>query len=304
MAVALMVPLGISVAVARNPAPPPYLAAERVRTGKWVADMGEARGDGIPAGTATAAPTPDPSEPPTPELTPDPNPVFVSVPSSDVVLPVALPPVYGGRAIAIGDSVMLGAVNELTAAIEEISVDAAVSRQVYAGTQMLRGWRDAGVLGEVVIVHLGNNGDFKSSQFDEMMEALAGVRLVVFVNLRVPQEWEGKNNTVIASGVTRYANTALVDWYSATVNRFDLFYSDGMHVRPGGAQLYANLVASVIAAHPSPTPVPTPEPTPTVPPTPAPTATLSPAPTPTPAPTVTPASPPASTTTAPSGETS
>lgn len=286
---ALVVPLGLSVARAQHPAPPSYLAVERVQTGDWAPRRTVAPRDDDTVRTLTPAPTSDPTPlSPASDAVTAPDNVSVSATAPQVVVPGAPAHVYAGRVIAIGDSVMLGTVNALTAAVEGISVDAAVGRQVSTGIQMLRGWRDTGVLGEVVIVHLGNNGYFSSGQFDQMMGILSDVRLVVFVNVKVPREWEGPNNAVIAAGVSRYSNTALADWHSLAAGRPDLFWDDGIHVRPEGARLYASLIASVLAAHPAPTPEPAPPPTPeqTPVPTPPPTATPAPtaAPTPTPSP--------------------
>jgi hypothetical protein len=39
----------------------------------------------------------------------------------------------------------------------------------------------------------------------------------------------------------------LVDWYSASVNRPELFYSDGFHLRPRSQRMYADLVSSQLA---------------------------------------------------------
>ena len=87
-----------------------------------------------------------------------------------------------------------------------------------------------------MIVHLGNNGTFTAHQLDEMMpDPRAGSR-VVFVNLKVPRDWQDPNNEVIAAGVRRYPNAVLVDWHSASTDRPELFWEDGMHLRPEGAR--------------------------------------------------------------------
>ena len=143
---------------------------------------------------------------------------------------------------------MLGAANTLAPTVGNIEVDAEVGRQVSATIDLLRAYRDAGRLGDVVVVHMGNNGTFSANQFDQMMEVLANVRRVVFVNLKVPRSWEGSNNTVLAEGVTRYPNAVLVDWHAASVDRPDFFWSDGIHLRPEGAQYYAQLIAFYAAA--------------------------------------------------------
>jgi hypothetical protein len=71
--------------------------------------------------------------------------------------------------------------------------------------------RAAGRLGAVVILHVGNNGVFRASQIDQVMQQLTGVPRVVFVNVRVPRQWEGPNNAVLAERVSQYANAVLVD---------------------------------------------------------------------------------------------
>ena len=157
------------------------------------------------------------------------------------------PSEFTGSVSAIGDSVMLGAVGGLQKDIKGLTVvDAEVGLQVYAATDILRSRRATGQLGDVVIVHLGNNGTFTKGEFDEIMRTLSGVDRVVFVNVKVPRPWEGPNNEVIAEGVQRYPKAVLVDWYSASVDRPELFYSDGYHLRPEGQQIYADLVSSYL----------------------------------------------------------
>jgi hypothetical protein len=154
---------------------------------------------------------------------------------------------FTGSVSAIGDSVMLGAVGGLQKDIKGLTVvDAEVGLQVYAATDTLRYRRALGQLGDVVIVHLGNNGTFTRRQFDEIMRILSGVDRVVFVNVSVPRAWEETNNEVIAEGVERYPNTVLVDWHSASADRAETFYRDGYHLRPEGQRLYADLISSYL----------------------------------------------------------
>jgi peptidoglycan/LPS O-acetylase OafA/YrhL len=150
-----------------------------------------------------------------------------------------------GPVTAIGDSVLLGSVDELQRSIDNLAfVDAEVGLQASAAIDTLRARRAAGQLGETVIVHLGSNGTFTTEQFDEMMNVLAGVQRVVFVNDRIPRYWEQPNNEVLAEGTRRYQNAVLVDWYSATVNRPELFAEDGIHPQPAGRRLYAEMIAA------------------------------------------------------------
>ena len=154
---------------------------------------------------------------------------------------------FTGSVSAIGDSVMLGAVGGLQKDIHGLTViDAEVGLQVYAATDTLRYRRSLGQLGDVVIVHLGNNGTFTKGQFDRIMRILSGVDRVVFVNVAVPRAWEDPNNEVIAEGVERYPNAVLVDWHSVSADRPEIFYKDGYHLRPGGQRLYADLISSYL----------------------------------------------------------
>ena len=97
------------------------------------------------------------------------------------------------------------------------------------------------------MIHLGTNGAFTRADFDAIMQVLAGVDRVVFVNLKVPRRWETPDNRTIADGVKRYPNTLLVDWH----NRWRecgsrVFWADGIHPTPSGSACYARMVAAVI----------------------------------------------------------
>jgi peptidoglycan/LPS O-acetylase OafA/YrhL len=154
-----------------------------------------------------------------------------------------------GPVSAIGDSVMLGAAGKLERAIPTLAtIDAEVGFQASAANDVLAARRDAGELGEVVVVHIGSNGVYTAEQFDETMRALEGVRRVVFVNVNVPRAWEQPNNEVISEGVRRYPNAVLADWYSASVDHPEYFVEDGVHLQIEGQRAYADLIAEQIKA--------------------------------------------------------
>jgi peptidoglycan/LPS O-acetylase OafA/YrhL len=154
-----------------------------------------------------------------------------------------------GSVSAIGDSVMLGAADRLYRDIDNLTVmDAEVGLQASAAIDTLRWRRASGKLGDVVIVHIGNNGIFTAGQFDEMMRVLKGVRRVVFVNVNVPRAWEQPNNEVLARGARRHPNAVLLDWYSASVYHPEFFVSDGVHLRTKGQRVYADLISRRLEA--------------------------------------------------------
>jgi peptidoglycan/LPS O-acetylase OafA/YrhL len=152
---------------------------------------------------------------------------------------------HNGSVSAIGDSVLLGAVPSLQKDINGLGVvDAEVGLQVYDAIRILQSRRATGQLGSLVIVHLGNNGTFTKQEFDQIMHVLSGVDKVVFVNVKVPRSWEETNNEVISEGVERYPNAVMVDWYSASANHPEYFYSDGYHLRPKAQKVYGDLLSS------------------------------------------------------------
>src|ERR671938_1014749 len=155
-----------------------------------------------------------------------------------------------GWVSAIGDSVMLGAVEALQQKMPNLGLlNAQGSRQPVAAIDILRQWRTAGYLGDAVVIAIGNNGPISSEQFDEMMGVLAGVPKVLIVTVTVPPSAQqapiaASNNAVLIDGVQRYPNTVLVDWRTASANHPEYFWGDGTHLTLQGAQAYAELIAS------------------------------------------------------------
>ncbi|MEX1007607.1 MAG: hypothetical protein WD271_07145 [Acidimicrobiia bacterium] len=150
------------------------------------------------------------------------------------------------KVTAVGDSVMLGAADALAGAIgrDRTTLDAAESRQFSVGVEILQGYKDAGELGDEVVVQLGTNGAIDPDDFDRMMQLLKNVRRVVIVNAFVSRPWEDEVNETLADGVKRYKNAVLVDWHAAGGEHPEWFYDDGLHLRSDGAQAYAQLIAS------------------------------------------------------------
>jgi peptidoglycan/LPS O-acetylase OafA/YrhL len=158
-------------------------------------------------------------------------------------------PVVAAHVTALGDSVMLGAAQALqdTIGADRVLVDAEESRQFPAGVDKLQFYRDSGQLGEEVVVQLGTNGTVNPEEFDRMMEVLKGAKKVVVLNTKVPRPWEDQVNQVLADGVKKYKNQAvLVDWHTIAGDHPEFFWDDGFHLRPEGAQYYSQLIAGYL----------------------------------------------------------
>jgi len=168
--------------------------------------------------------------------------------------PVAGPgrPAPGPGVFALGDSVMLGGVDALRAAIPGIDVDAAESRQFHEAPGILASRLQAGTLPGTVVVHLGTNGSLRGDTCDAMVASL-GDRRVILVNLSVPRSWEAANNDTLLQCAVR-SGAAFVDWRALSAGRADLLASDWVHLRPAGAQVYANAIAAAVTAPVPPPP--------------------------------------------------
>jgi peptidoglycan/LPS O-acetylase OafA/YrhL len=150
-----------------------------------------------------------------------------------------------GPILAVGDSVMLGASAALEAALgPELHIDAVVSRQPEQTIGRLFAYRAAGSLPSRVIVHIGDNGPVYYADLERLKAALAGVRLVVVVNVRVATSWQGEVNSELAQAVVGWHQATLADWYDASAGSGLL--ADGTHTTPQGASVFAALIARAI----------------------------------------------------------
>ncbi len=155
-----------------------------------------------------------------------------------------------GHTTAIGDSVMLDAQPSLQADIQGIDVEAVVSRQWDDGIALAQQMKADGTLGSNVVVDLGTNGPVDSAQFQQMMSALAGASVVVFVTVHLPPSysWWQSVNATLEQGVPMYANARLADFNALADANPEWFGPDGVHMPIGGAgaQAMAGLIVSTI----------------------------------------------------------
>ena len=190
------------------------------------------RGTSHAGETTSTAPAPTTTGPPTTTTT------------TTTKSATAAPPPIGGQVTAVGDSVIIDIQPNLEADIPGVSVDGRVSRQFESGIAVVQADRAAGTLGSVLVIELGTNGTVTSDNVDAMMQAAAGVKRVVFVNVDVPRSWEASDNAVLAAGVARYPGVAvLADWYSLSSPHPEWFTADQVHLNPTGASAMATLIA-------------------------------------------------------------
>jgi len=144
---------------------------------------------------------------------------------------------------AIGDSVMLGAKEELNA--RGIRVNAVVSRQFRDAVPIVERLKAEGRLRRKVIIHLGTNGILIDPADCDRISALAGARRTVYlVNLKLPRWYRRIQNQRLAACAERRANTVLINWFGYSRDHPAWFADDGYHLTSLGQRKYAGLVAS------------------------------------------------------------
>jgi hypothetical protein len=171
--------------------------------------------------------------------------VVPALPAGATIDPAAGPgapalPIPRG-ALAIGDSVMLGARSELRA--RGIRVDASVSRQFEDGMRLVRSLAAAGTLPRRVVVHLGNNGYLERADCDRLARAAGAARDLYLVTLKVPRGWRSVNNHRLRDCVRANGNAHLIGWYEESADHPAWFAADGYHLTGPGARAYAQLIA-------------------------------------------------------------
>ncbi|MGI8649401.1 MAG: acyltransferase family protein [Rubrobacter sp.] len=233
---ALVAVLGANTVTAQAPEVPEYLKKQSIRTTDPNLTAGTRRDE---RAATNESPESEP-ETTTAEAT---EPVVPEEPAGEE--PVEAAEVAEGPVTAIGDSVMLGASEVLAERVPEVEItDASVGMQVADAISILGARREAGQLGNTVVLHLGTNGTFTAEEFEEIMSILEDVDRVYFINVKAPRSWETTNNEVIREGVEEYDKATLIDWSAAGELRPEYFWGDGIHPGPEGAKVYADLIQS------------------------------------------------------------
>ncbi|MCW2748944.1 MAG: putative acyltransferase, partial [Aeromicrobium sp.] len=144
--------------------------------------------------------------------------------------------------VALGESVMLGAVPDLQAG--GFFVDAVKGRQGSEMAALVEAMRANNQLGQVVVIQTGTNGRVSNDDFTRIMAQLTPEQTptVVFLTVRVPRSWQDGNNELIRALPARYPNVKIADWQWASGGI--TICSDGIHIACGSqmAQFYANLI--------------------------------------------------------------
>ncbi len=152
----------------------------------------------------------------------------------------------GPSKIAIGDSVMLGAAEELQGV--GFAVDAEESRDFVRGVDIVQALADNGQLPAELVVHLGTNGPINESEMTQMLDLAATVPRVLLVQNDVPRDYEASNNALMVNAASGRANVEVLYWDGLAAQcPGDCIYQDGFHLKTPGAEYYTTLITTVLA---------------------------------------------------------
>ncbi len=146
--------------------------------------------------------------------------------------------------IVIGDSVALGASDQLNAAFPHGMVDCAVGRQAGDALAVYQGYADQGAVGNTVIFSIGTNGALDQEGLQQIYDAVGPDKSIWFINDRAPRSWCAANNQLLSDFAANHENVGVIDWYGDSEGHNDWFWDDGIHLRPEATQQFADLVVS------------------------------------------------------------
>jgi hypothetical protein len=146
----------------------------------------------------------------------------------------------GAPPLAIGDSVMLGAAQQLQR--RGFEVDVRGCRQMSEGLGVLSSRRRAGTLPDLVVVALGTNWTVTTEQIRSGLRILGPERVLGLVT---PPEVGGvasSDQAVIRAAGRRFRlRVKVLDWVAESAGQGWTW--DEMHLRPEGAVAYARLLS-------------------------------------------------------------
>lgn len=146
----------------------------------------------------------------------------------------------------IGDSVVLDAAPYLQEKFPNIIVDAKIGRQMSKAEEVYNQFKQNGKAGNIIVIGLGSNGAFSSSQLDSLLNTIGNDKKIILINTRVPRPWQTVVNNALEEASSKNQNVSLVDWYSHSAGHNEYFAPDGVHLTKTGSQAYASLVEQTI----------------------------------------------------------
>ena len=145
--------------------------------------------------------------------------------------------------VGIGDSVMLGAVGNLSEQFPNGYFDAKTSRTGWVVNDILTNLKSKNLLGNIIVLNLGANGDCPESVKISIMEQCKGHE-VFWIN--VTNDSDVHVNDKLNTFAAKYDNLHIIDWNGISKGHKDYFYSDGIHLTSAGRKVYTKTIYDAI----------------------------------------------------------
>jgi peptidoglycan/LPS O-acetylase OafA/YrhL len=238
----------VECSVENNPQialPPPTSIVDPTTAPPPSVDPGSTTTTSVAAAVSTAATVPVPVDPAAPPVETAETVATTAVP--DTTAAPVTEPAPTQAPIALGESVMLGAISQLQSG--GFYVDALKSRQGTEMAELVEGLRAMNQIGRTVVIQIGTNGSVDQSTFDRIMAQLPPETTpqVVFLTVTAPRGWTDGNNAIIRNLPSIYPNVTVLDWQAAVAGGVRLC-PDGIHIvcGTGAQQAYANLIFEAV----------------------------------------------------------
>ncbi|GEM_PF-1137052 len=152
------------------------------------------------------------------------------------------------KVLVIGDSVTLGAKDEIEHTIELSYVDARESRGIESASRLLSEYSTQGRLPDVIVISLATNERTMSDAiFEGILNAGGSDKKYIFVTgYAGPQQPRETQNAAIKHFAETHDNVFVADWWTVSHADWSLMYADHIHLNPQGRAVYADLLKSVI----------------------------------------------------------
>jgi peptidoglycan/LPS O-acetylase OafA/YrhL len=150
------------------------------------------------------------------------------------------------RIIALGDSVMIGAKDQLAARLGPgFSMTAKVGRQADEFVEIVQKLKREDHHPDAVIIQMGDNGPLYGEDMEAIQRATSEVGELFLISDHAPVSWEEESNHALEEAAEDWPHTTLIDWAPIAASHEDLLW-DGIHLTPAAAALYARLVSRVV----------------------------------------------------------
>lgn len=141
--------------------------------------------------------------------------------------------------VGVGDSVMLGAVDNLYKTFPNGYFDAKISRTPWVANGILQDLKSKNMLGDAVVLGLGANGDCSESCKDEILNTI-GNRKLFWVN--VTNDQNVHVNSRFKDYADKHDNVFVIDWETISKGHGEYFYADGIHLTIPGRKAYVEAI--------------------------------------------------------------